>query len=395
MSSSRVARSAIRDFTFPGSGDPCAFPTPDDSVHPFDPIPVRDPYSAFAMMPHSSRFARPLWILLLLLAAPPAVVRAQGGDADAPAAAPPAISAAARAYLLTALDTLQRASMHSASADWAVVRDSALLLAAGAQRPADTYGAIQWALRRVDRHSFLQARRSGVNPELVDGRFGYLRVPFYAGPSRAPLTDSLQHALRTLEAGGACGWVVDLRMNGGGNVWPMQAGIGPLVGDSVLTREVLDGRVVGSSLYVDGSAIEVAADGTRQEIVRVADPYRMRRADAPVAVLIDGATASSAEAVAIIFRPRPRTRFFGQPTAGVSTVNRGAQLPDGANMVITVGVMADRNGRAYGGAIAPDEVVPMPAGFWPSSADAVTRRATEWLARQPGCAAETRGAILP
>lgn len=314
----------------------------------------------------------PLLFLLLM----PRTARAQG-----------ALSAEARDYLSAALDTMEAVSMRRAEIPWKQVRDSAFLLAAGARRPTDTYGAISWALRRVDRHSFLQAKRGGVAPEMVGGRFGYLRVPFYSGPSQAPLADSLQDALRTLDTAGACGWIVDLRMNGGGNVWPMQAGIGPLLGDSVISLELKDGRPVSRSLYVNGDAIAEEPIGTRQVVTHVANAYRVRNAAAPVAVLIDGATASSAEGIAIAFRPRPNTRFFGMPTAGYTTINRGAQLPDGANMVVTVGAMTDRDGRPYAEALQPDERVEMPAGFWPSATDAVARRAAEWLARQPGCAA--------
>src|SRR5690606_4164331 len=74
---------------------------------------------------------------------------------------PPTVSTmapAAREYLSAALDTLQRASMHD-TANWSLIRDSAFIVAAGAEKPRDTYAAIQWALKRVDRHSFLQASR--------------------------------------------------------------------------------------------------------------------------------------------------------------------------------------------------------------------------------------------
>lgn len=296
--------------------------------------------------------------------------------------APAALSPAARAYLTTALDSLQATSMHARSVNWTVVRDSAFAIAAGAERPADTYAAINWALRRVDRHSFLQASRGQVNPELLDGGVGYLRVPSYSGPVQAPLADSLQSALRTLEGAGACGWIVDLRQNGGGNVWPMQLGIAPLVGDSILTRAVLNGAPDGYTVYLDGTAIAVAQDGTRTPVVSITDAYTMRNPLAPVAVLIDGATGSSAESIAITFRPRPNTRFFGVPTAGYSTINRGVSLPDGGNMVVTVGAMADRTGRAYGGPLEPDERIPVVESSWPTSRDQVARRAAEWVRGQ-------------
>ena len=319
-------------------------------------------------------------VMLALLAVFPATSAAQQPSPGDTAMAP-----AARAYLTAALDTLQAVSMHAATTDWQAVRDSAFLLAAGAERPRDTWGAINWALRRVDRHSFLQAGARGVAPELVAGRYGYLRIPFYSGPMNAPLTDSLQNALRTLEQGGACGYIVDLRMNGGGNIWPMQTGIAPLVGDTVLSIELSNGRVIGSTVYSGGATFMVDSTGTRQDATRAEHPYAMQRPKAPVAVLADGATGSSAEGIAIIFRTRPKTRFFGMPTAGYSSINQGFPLPDGANMVVTVGVMHDRAGRPYGGPIEPDEMIPMAEGHAPTPGDRVARRAAAWLAEQPEC----------
>jgi carboxyl-terminal processing protease len=318
--------------------------------------------------------------LLLFLLAQPNSVSAQ--DSATPA---PAMSESARAYLAEALDSLQAVSMRRATTDWQVVRDSAFLLATGAQRPDQTYGAIDWALRRVDRHSGLQARFPWVNPELIDGRFGYFRVPFHPVGAQASLADTLHHVLRELEDQRACGWVVDLRLNGGGNVWPMYAGVGPLLGDSVLNIRAENGVVVSRTVYVDGQAIAVGPAGEREVHASVETPYRMRHADATVAVLTDGSTASSAEALAIAFRTRPNTRLFGQPTGGYATGNRGVRLPDGANMVVTVDAMRDRMGREYGDPIIPDEIIEMPSGFWPTSTDAVARRAVEWLSAQSRC----------
>src|SRR5690606_1433128 len=103
----------------------------------------------------------------------------------------------------------------------------------GARKLSDTYGAIDWALRRANKHSFLQANRPGAVSMLIDGRYGYIRVPPRGGTATA-LADSLHTAVRSLEAKGACGWIVDLRGNGGGNMWPMLDGIGPLLGDSIV-----------------------------------------------------------------------------------------------------------------------------------------------------------------
>jgi carboxyl-terminal processing protease len=297
-----------------------------------------------------------------------------------------AMSDSAQVFLTAALDSLQATSRHGAAVPWPRIRDSAFALAAGAQAITDTYGALNWALKRVDLHSFLSARITGANARLLDGRTGYLWVRSYNGPAQAPLADSLQATLRRLEAQGACGWIVDLRNNGGGNVWPMLAGVGPLLGDSVAGISTTLGGAY-RLIYAGGVAAQAGPGAAYQVFTRLTSPLVLRAPLAPVAVLINGATGSSGANIAIAFRGRPHTRFFGEPSATTTTVNRGVTLPNGAEMVVTTGVMGDRTGRLYGAAIEPDETIVMPESHWPSPVDPVATRAAVWLASLNACPA--------
>jgi len=123
---------------------------------------------------------------------------------------------------------------------------------------------------------------------------------------------------------------------------------------------------------------------------RVSAPVVLRNALAPVAVLINGATGSSGASIAIAFRGRPNTRFFGEPTSTTTTVNRNVSLPNGAEMIVTTGVMGDRTGRRYEAGLEPDETVVMPEDHWPSPVDAVAARAELWLSTMNACRAPSR-----
>jgi len=61
-------------------------------------------------------------------------------------------------------------------------------------------------------------------------------------------TDELHDVSARLEAAHPTGWIIDLRGNGGGNMWPMLAGIGFVLGDGP----------AGSFVLLDGS---VQSDG--------------------------------------------------------------------------------------------------------------------------------------
>ncbi|QQD76171.1 S41 family peptidase [Curtobacterium sp. YC1] len=142
------------------------------------------------------------------------------------------------------------------------------------------------------------------------------------------------------------GWIVDLRDNHGGNIWPMLAALSPLL---------TDGRVMTFE-YADRSD-DVSIDGDRAMLrgtVQADAPGSMPKSDLPVAVLVNGMTGSSAEGVAISFTGQRNVRTFGEPTYGYSTANQPIRLYDGAVVNLTVAVDADRTGQRYGDPLVPD-----------------------------------------
>jgi len=189
----------------------------------------------------------------------------------------------------------------------------------------------------------------------------------------------LQRIVADLDGSRPAGWVVDLRGNVGGNMWPMLAGIGPLLGEGDHLGEFFNTDGHSAWRYRDGAASEVADDGKESRYPPVAGaPYKI--AGKPhVAVLIDGGTGSSGEAVAIAFRGRPKTRFFGEHTQGASTANDVIELSDGAAMWLTIGVDADRTGKQYIDGFGPDEAIRGAETAVPDGQDAVLQAALQWL----------------
>ncbi|MEU3854069.1 S41 family peptidase [Streptomyces sp. NPDC029554] len=71
------------------------------------------------------------------------------------------------------------------------------------------------------------------------GRMGYLSLPGVLGSEKVyqQYVREGRDAVAKADRPNACGWVIDLRRNHGGNMWPMLAVVGPILGDG-------DGRVV-------------------------------------------------------------------------------------------------------------------------------------------------------
>jgi hypothetical protein len=67
------------------------------------------------------------------------------------------------------------------------------------------------------------------------------------------------------------------------------------------------------------------------------------------------------------------------PTAGLSTANDTKALPDGAMIMLTTAVEADRTGKRYGEKLSPDELIPAPAT---DTDDPQMDRAVAWLKSQ-------------
>jgi len=251
-----------------------------------------------------------------------------------------------------AVDIVRRHALYADRIDWPLTRKQLDETIADADAAEAAYAAVERLLSALDdRHSMLlrpsQARRYAqegvaVSPlqVTVDGGVGRVVLPAFHGSS-AEAADAFARLLarRIAEAApqARCGWIVDLRRNGGGNMWPMLNGLAPLLGT----------QTVG--YFRDRAGADT--------------PWRVTPPDPPVpdlsatrvAVLIGPQTASSGEAVAVAFRGRAHTRSFGQPTAGLSTANDAYDLPDGAQLMLTIARFVDRTGQAYGGPIAPDQ----------------------------------------
>ncbi|RPE31876.1 S41 family peptidase [Kitasatospora cineracea] len=291
-----------------------------------------------------------------------------------------------RRYLDQALDLMEQHSVLRDRTDWPRLRAEARRLARQAATPADTYTAISRILEALgDRHSFFwtpeqAAARTGdaqADPprsRRLAGGAGYLALPAVGGPDRTAqdyVRRGREAVARTDGDGTGCGWIVDLRQNSGGNMWPMMAVVAPILGDGP----------VGAFVDADGVrtpwAVSQAAPllGDRKLPWGPGTPV----AAGPVAVLTDGRTASAAEAVLVAFRGRPDTRTFGTPTYGVPTANETYRLSDGALLGLTGARDADRTGRLYDSPIPPDRTVPTSPVDIDTPDDRTLHAAEEWI----------------
>ncbi|MEU9253712.1 S41 family peptidase [Streptomyces sp. NPDC048270] len=340
-----------------------------------------------------------------------------GAVAVAPSPEPTTdLSAVAELFLTHVLDLLQEHSLERNKVDWPEVRRQAFADAAGAKTTADTYDAIDAAVKTLDNpHTvFLRpGQAAAVDPSIeVPGTAGPPPVPRghligqKIGYVSLPTTDKIPgyaragaQVVRTLDASGPCGWIVDLRADSGGAIWPKLDALAPLLGDGRLGAFVdADGNqsaweLKKGQLSVGGEviskdvppSIETGESGIDDYVTHNA--YVLKRPGPPVAVLTGPETASAGEAALIAFRGRPEARSFGLPTAGLATGNSTYPFDDGSLLILTQTADLDRTGRRYGNTpIAPDVRVDFTDRDVAGGADdPVVDAARKWLETRPAC----------
>jgi C-terminal processing protease CtpA/Prc len=281
--------------------------------------------------------------------------------------------------------------------DWGQVRADAFALAEGAETTFETYPAIKHAFGALKTgHSvfFTPAQVKGIfnsntdvdGSKAVSGKrlendLGYVAVRDIGGnlETLKEYANALAQLIRDIDQQPTCGWIVDLRANTGGSMFPMVAGLTPIIGEGEIggfllgdgqrkTLSLQDGRVL-----VDDVVIPKFGELLDEPL------YTLKRPAPPVAVLVGKKTASSAEITALAFIGRPDSRLFGEPTGGYTTANEVFPLFDGAMLVLTFATELDRTGAVYSESIIPDELV---------SDTKAMDAAIEWLLAQPACVSE-------
>jgi hypothetical protein len=163
---------------------------------------------------------------------------------------------------------------------------------------------------------------------------------------------ALHDGIAALAARHPRAWIVDLRDHDGDSPWPSFAALSTL----------FDGPAVGAFVsrhdkqewIVERGAARVAGGPPIVDLQAPPEPnFR-----GPVAILLGPGTRDAGEDVAVAFRGRARTRFFGAPTAGFPL--QGVQphrLADGSTLGVLEVRAADRTGLVHRAPLEPDAVL--------------------------------------
>lgn len=240
------------------------------------------------------------------------------------------------------------------------------------QRPAYTNQAVRQAINAYP----------SVRVLTIGENVGYILLPGnrdFTGKNINTDTQLIRDELRSVNTAKIKQWILDLRVNTGGSMYQMLAGLADLLGEGQV------GQFVNQHQQPDGAWIlkerNIYLDS--QQVSSVVDQPVGIPANVPLAVLISGQTASSGEVVAIATVGRKNTVLIGEPTAGYTTANQGFTINASVGLNLAVDYDADRRGKVYTDIVRPDIEVIGGDDFETLANDQKVKAALIWFGHKP------------
>jgi carboxyl-terminal processing protease len=208
--------------------------------------------------------------------------------------------------------------------------------------------------------------------KILEGNIGYVRIVGLPMGDNQQMAKIIEDEICKVSQKRIDKWIIDLRYNGGGNMHPMAEGLAQLIGEGkvggtegLTEEENAQWKVLNGNFYYDDYSVQL------ESMCKVKKHSR-------VAILTSLYTASSGEAIAVIFKGRKKTRFFGEKTLGMITATDWEVLDPSTAITISVSYYKDRNGKVYDKYVDVDEEFPFVLEPL-SSSDLTVKRAVEWL----------------
>ncbi|PLX00672.1 MAG: hypothetical protein C0594_15435 [Marinilabiliales bacterium] len=186
--------------------------------------------------------------------------------------------------------------------------------------------------------------------QLLENNIAYLHLPAHKcmnSELNYLYADTLISQIRELDENhNIKGWIIDLRQNRGGNMWPMLAGLSPffygkMIGYFASDKNDINFKIKAKSIPSFKSLV---------------NKYECRSFNHKIAVLIDTLTASSGEMTAICLLGLNNTKSFGLRSAGCTTMLHTFKLVNGSLFLLATEFFMDGNNKIYKDAIQPNVI---------------------------------------
>jgi carboxyl-terminal processing protease len=268
-------------------------------------------------------------------------------------------------YVKEALDIIQTNSVKKNQINWTNFRNEVYMIGRSDKTIEDAQSTIVYALMLLhDNHSSFITRQNFIKfysdtslkqiqslNSNYDNGIGYLEVPgFKSNPKLGiAFATKIQNLIKELDKNEIKGWIIDIRYNTGGAIWPMLLGLGPILNDGITGYFVDANNNYTKWGYENGRVFT-----GNSTMMKIETPFYLRNKNKKIAILIGNSTASAGEAIAVAFKGCQNALLFGDNTFGTSTGNQGYFLRDSSLIILATAIFADRNKNLYGKSLIPD-----------------------------------------
>ena len=218
-----------------------------------------------------------------------------------------------------------------------------------------------------------------IHSEIIEDKIGYIRVPsvqIYDPTQINSYAQSLSDIVTELSSKCKKGFIIDLRLNGGGNLYPMLSGLSQFLGNQPIAYETdINDSIIRTWELKNGNFVIGGYQATD-----IKTKHKSKLQSIPIVVLIGPVTKSSGSMTAIAFKGRPNTYFIGEPTAdGYTTSNGYFQFAPSLTLNFATNFVADRNKKVYKTIVNPDLTIYHGNDFDNLLNDAKIKAAIKWL----------------
>lgn len=197
-----------------------------------------------------------------------------------------------------------------------------------------------------------------VTDEMLSDNIGYIRISSF----NAKTAEQFSNSLNSMTADGAKALIIDVRQNSGGVISALKP----------MLNRILPAALVATAVY--------SGDVKKTLIETDAEEYM----DIPIAVLVDGGTASAAEVFAVALRDEHNAALIGTQTYGKAVMQSTYEFSDGSALSLTTATILPSKSPSYDGiGLKPDYLIELPAGasieYLPHETDSQLQKAVEIL----------------
>lgn len=215
--------------------------------------------------------------------------------------------------------------------------------------------------------------------QLINNNYAYIRIPGnndFGFKKVDSIANDIVSKINLIDSKNIKGWIVDLRVNTGGNMYPIMLALKEFIGNDVIfggfrnaqNKSTGNWEIRDNNLLIDETLLK-----------RKSSLDYPKKALIPIVILISGYTASAGEMTAISFIGRSNVHLVGEPTANYTTAVQGFEIGKSASINLSTDYVIDRNHKIYRSSITPNFEIQNGDNFEDIRKDVKVRKALQLL----------------